>query len=317
MSSRSSSSNGSNQYKDKRSRSISVSPKRGSRRKYEEDDYEWVEASPKKEKYEWVEASTIESDRKSLKRKHKSKKSKKSSRSNSEYEVNEIINSQSSRWQNDDSADDRISIKTEIKTEPLERDNEAYEYDRVTVKQEPTDPSRAKQSNLKKDKNDKEGPNFELSGKLTEETNMYRGVVIKYSEPPEARKPKKKWRLYPFKGEEAMKCMHLCRQSAYLLGRDRKIADIPVDHPSCSKQHAVFQYRLVEYKRSDGRMGRRVTPYIIDLESANGTFVNNNKIQPKRFVELREKDVLKFGFSSRDYVLLHEGSNVEDDQGID
>jgi len=29
-------------------------------------------------------------------------------------------------------------------------------------------------------------------------------VVIKYNEPPEARKPKTRWRLYPFKGEQAM-----------------------------------------------------------------------------------------------------------------
>ena len=29
-------------------------------------------------------------------------------------------------------------------------------------------------------------------------------MVIKYTEPPEARKPKTRWRLYPFKGEQAM-----------------------------------------------------------------------------------------------------------------
>lgn len=39
--------------------------------------------------------------------------------------------------------------------------------------------------------------------------------------------------------------MYIHRQSAYLLGRHRRIADIPIDHPSCSKQHAVFQYRWV------------------------------------------------------------------------
>ena len=53
------------------------------------------------------------------------------------------------------------------------------------------------------------------------------------------------------------------RQSAYLFGRERKIADIPVDHPSCSKQHAVFQYRLVNYKKDDGSNGRAIRPYII------------------------------------------------------
>lgn len=155
-------------------------------------------------------------------------------------------------------------------------------------------------------------PNFELSGKLTEDTNTYKGVVIKYNEPPEARKPKKRWRLYPFKNDEALKPFHMHRQSAFLFGRDRLIADIPVDHPSCSKQHAVYQYRMVPYEKEDGRRAHKIAPYIIDLESANGTFVNNKKIEPRRYVELIEKDVIKFGFSSREYVLLHDKSNTQE-----
>ena len=143
-----------------------------------------------------------------------------------------------------------------------------------------------------------------MSGKLTEETNTYRGVVIKYSEPPEARKPKKRWRFYPFKGDEALPVLHLHRQSAFLLGRERKVADIPVDHPSCSKQHAALQVRLVPYKRPDGTKGRRVRPYIIDLGSANGTSVKNQKVKLQCYVEIMEKNVLKFGFSTREYVLL-------------
>ena len=39
--------------------------------------------------------------------------------------------------------------------------------------------------------------------------------------------------------------LHIYRQSAYLFGRERLVADIPIDHPSCSKQHAVLQYRQV------------------------------------------------------------------------
>ena len=60
-------------------------------------------------------------------------------------------------------------------------------------------------------------------------------------------------------------------------------------------------------------------PYIIDLEAANGTYVNNQRVESKRYVELFEKDVLKFGFSSREYVLLHEESKAEaaqDDMGV-
>lgn len=161
----------------------------------------------------------------------------------------------------------------------------------------------------------KEKPNFETSGALTEDTNTYRGVVIKYNEPPEARKPKRKWRFYIFKGDQQMPVLHVHRQSAYLLGRDRKIADIPVDHPSCSKQHAVLQYRLCEFTREDGTIGRRVRPYIIDLESANGTFLNNKQIEARRYYELQEKDVLKFAYSSRDYVLLHANSKDDEEDG--
>lgn len=108
------------------------------------------------------------------------------------------------------------------------------------------------------------------------------------------------------------------------------MVDLPVDHPSCSKQHAALQYRLVPFTRDDGSVGKilrpvlrvtsnasltfvgkRVRPYLIDLESANGTFINNKKIDPKKYVELLERDVIKFGFSSREYVLLHENSKDE------
>ena len=82
------------------------------------------------------------------------------------------------------------------------------------------------------------------------------------------------------------------------------MADLPIDHPSCSRQHAVLQYRLVQ---------NRVRPYIIDLGSSNGTFLNNQKIDPQKYVELMEKDVLKFGYSSREYVLLHENSQGEEE----
>jgi len=160
--------------------------------------------------------------------------------------------------------------------------------------------------------------NLGLSGALTADANTVGGTVVKYSEPPEARKPRRKWRLYVFKGNEELPILYIHRQSAYLLGRDRKVADVPLDHPSCSKQHSALQFRLVPFARPDGTQGRRVQLYIMDLGSANGTFVNNNKIEPSKYVQLLEKDVLKFGFSSREYVLLHDQSKEEEeDLGVD
>ncbi len=87
----------------------------------------------------------------------------------------------------------------------------------------------------------------------------------------------------------------------------------------------------MEFTRADGTTGRRVKPYIIDLGSGNGTYLNNQRIESQRYYELKEKDVLKFGFSSREYVLLHERSDTaevdakkeeeedddDDDEGLD
>ncbi|XP_049795305.1 smad nuclear-interacting protein 1 [Schistocerca nitens] len=199
-----------------------------------------------------------------------------------------------------------------IKRERPTEDEREYEWGKSDNKQAANNNSGGPSS-----AEDKKKPNFGLSGKLTEDVNVYNGVVIKYSEPPEARKPKRRWRFYPFKGDEALPTLYLHRQSAFLIGRDRKVADIPVDHPSCSKQHAALQYRLVPFTREDGTKGKRVRPYIIDLDSANGTYVNNKRIEARKYVELMERDVIKFGYSSRDYVLLHEhskGDEEDDDQ---
>ncbi|SCZ98079.1 BZ3500_MvSof-1268-A1-R1_Chr3-3g06559 [Microbotryum saponariae] len=149
-------------------------------------------------------------------------------------------------------------------------------------------------------------PNFANSGALAAETNTLRGVVLKYNEPPEARKPVRSWRLYVFKGKEQLDLILVHRQSAYLFGRDRIVADIPIDHPSASKQHAVLQYRQVHETNEFGDTKSVVKPFIIDLDSANGTLVNDEMVPKQRFYELKTGDVLKFAFSQRDYVLLAE-----------
>ncbi|XP_065862323.1 FHA domain-containing protein DDL isoform X2 [Euphorbia lathyris] len=157
----------------------------------------------------------------------------------------------------------------------------------------------------------KQKPSFELSGKLASETNRVRGVTLLFTEPPEARKPDVRWRLYVFKaGDVLNEPLYIHRQSCYLFGRERRVADIPTDHPSCSKQHAVIQFRQVEKEQPDGTLSKQVRPYIMDLGSTNKTFINDNPIEPQRYYELFEKDTIKFGNSSREYVLLHENSTT-------
>jgi hypothetical protein len=88
----------------------------------------------------------------------------------------------------------------------------------------------------------KEKPNFGLSGALAKKddgagggggSNMYKGVLLKFREPPEARAPANTyWRLYVFKGKEELETLHIAKQSAYLIGRNADICDIVIQHPS-------------------------------------------------------------------------------------
>ncbi|RWS30598.1 smad nuclear interacting protein 1-like protein [Leptotrombidium deliense] len=212
-----------------------------------------------------------------------------------------------------DRYDKRERRDRDRKHERYDREERRHRYDRNDKYEKRVTEVKNEKSDEKPPPKEREKPNFGLSGKLAEDTNLFNGVVVKYNEPPEARIPKRNWRLYPFKGEEALPFIPVHKQSAFMLGRDRKVVDIPIDHPSCSKQHAVIQFRLVTYYREDGEEGKRVRPYIIDLESSNGTFVNNQQIDARRYCELFEKDVIKFGYSTREYVFLHEESKDDEE----
>jgi len=152
-------------------------------------------------------------------------------------------------------------------------------------------------------------PIFELSGKLSEHQRITEnGLLLKFSEPPDAKIPTNRhWVLIPFKDGNPLETISLTGRSSFLLGKDRNVAQIPIDHPSCSKQHAVIQFR--EVKNTDditGETKKQVKPYIMDLQSTNGTLLNDEKIDSLRYIELKEKDILKFAFSSREYVVLNE-----------
>ncbi|KAJ4491546.1 SMAD/FHA domain-containing protein [Lentinula edodes] len=202
-----------------------------------------------------------------------------------------------------------------------DRDKDYYESQRSSRRRSESPHSRSSRPRSRsrsKSPVNKAKPNFGASGLLAAETNTVQSIdgknstVLKYNEPPEARKPVLGWRLYVFKGEEQVELLHIQRQSAYLIGRDRLVADIPIEHPSCSKQHAVIQCntdRLVQEKDEFGGAKGVVKPFIIDLESTNGTHVNDNKIPASRYYELKLNDVIKFGTSNREYVLLHDDAS--------
>jgi smad nuclear-interacting protein 1 len=155
---------------------------------------------------------------------------------------------------------------------------------------------------------EKQKANFGLSGALASNDgtgagggkHVYKGVTLKFQEPPEARTPNTLWRFYVFKGDEEVDTLHVARQSAYLFGRHPDICDVILAHPSCSTQHAVLQYRAVP--NAEGKISCQ--PYLLDLESTNGSFINGVRIDSARYYQLKKGDVVRFGSSTREYVLL-------------
>jgi len=162
----------------------------------------------------------------------------------------------------------------------------------------------------KKDDDKKEKPNYETSGLLNEENTS--GVKVTYTEPTDARKPDKRWRLYVFKGDKQQEVLRIHWKSSFLIGKERRVCNIPMHHPSISKQHAVLQFRQKSVQADDGQTKATIKPYIIDLGSTNGTFLNGERLESLRYYELLEKDVLKFAFSSREYVLLHAQTSMKE-----
>lgn len=155
---------------------------------------------------------------------------------------------------------------------------------------------------------EKQKPNYSASGLLAKEANTVAGTktVLKYHEPPEARKPPddEQWRMFIFKDKDMLDTVHLYQRSCWLIGRDQAVADLFVEHPSISKQHAVIQFRYQSKRDEYGDKIDSVKLYLIDLESANATKLNGKKVEQSRFVELRDSDIVEFGDSTRQYVMM-------------
>ncbi|KAJ1781360.1 hypothetical protein LPJ59_007062, partial [Coemansia sp. RSA 2399] len=138
---------------------------------------------------------------------------------------------------------DRHSDAEELKTQPKPRKKKSVvdENDRQTPSDAPSEVStpgkRLASAAASSDGDDDEdgasskrqktdslpAPEFGLSGRLAADTNTVNGVVLKYSEPPEARRPgSAKWRIYVFKDDKDIDMHHVDSASGYLFGRDRK-----------------------------------------------------------------------------------------------
>jgi smad nuclear-interacting protein 1 len=141
--------------------------------------------------------------------------------------------------------------------------------------------------------------NFKPSGILNKYENRKNGEVALYSEPLDGKMPLELWKLFQFTGEES-KTIDIYNKSYYLIGKDIN-ADIHLNNPSISKQHAVIQFK---------QRKKEVIPYIIDLNSKHGCYLNGEKIDNSRFYQLKNKDLLNFGLFEDDFVVMNYNKKI-------
>lgn len=119
---------------------------------------------------------------------------------------------------------------------------------------------------------------------------------IPYKEPAWSGIPDEPYYLELLKGGCIKSTKYLTDKPYYLFGRLPN-CDIVMEHPSISRYHAIIQYKASEAGKSDKGY------YLYDLGSTHGTVVNKIQIEPKRYYRLRVGYVIKFGGSTRLYIL--------------
>ena len=155
---------------------------------------------------------------------------------------------------------------------------------------------------------EKEKPNFEPSGILQKDleneynTLMNNDICIKYKPPSDSIIPKDMWYLFKFlrENKETSETYKLIGKEFFLIGKDIRICDVHIKQKNVSRQHAIIQFRKIT--KDDGK--NYIVPYLIDLNSTNGSFLNGDKIDNNKYYELRDKDSLNFGDKKIDFVLM-------------
>lgn len=145
-------------------------------------------------------------------------------------------------------------------------------------------------------------PSYKSSGLLERQANSVAGTVLKYTPPADAASPQtdsRKYYMYHYASPDTNDAVKLLLTSAdhYIIGRDAAVCDWVIPDRSVSKQHAVIQFR---------RVGGVLRPFVMDLESVNGTVLNDDPkdLPPARYVELVGGDVLRFGDYEGEYILV-------------
>lgn len=120
-------------------------------------------------------------------------------------------------------------------------------------------------------------------------------IAIPYKEPPWGGICEDEYKCEVLKNGTIVDSIKL--DKSYIVFGRLPSCDVPMEHPSLSRHHAVLQFcTTTSEEREKGW-------YLYDLDSTHGTWINKNKVYPKKYYRIRVGHVLKFGGSTRLHIL--------------
>jgi pSer/pThr/pTyr-binding forkhead associated (FHA) protein len=142
---------------------------------------------------------------------------------------------------------------------------------------------------------------------------------LPYNEPTWSSIPTNPYVLTVIKNGTIIQTAQLSQKPFHVFGR-LPSCEFQLEHPSISRYHAILQYRPHDKQDSDNdpsidtrnesiiSTSVSVNPkeegfYVYDLGSTHGTFINKTKIQMRCYYRLRLGQMVKFGGSSRLFLL--------------
>ena len=147
-----------------------------------------------------------------------------------------------------------------------------------------------------------EQPNWNIVSLYTDRQLICNDHKTKFFIPFDSTEPDQGWRLFLFHDNTDEEQMLPLEQSTYLIGRE-KYCDVCLSQMSVSRQHCAIQFRR---PKSDEENSNTIdaVPYIFDINSKYGTFVNDEKIPSSCFYQLFHEDKIRFGNCPVSAILL-------------
>ena len=120
--------------------------------------------------------------------------------------------------------------------------------------------------------------------------------AIPYREPPWGGLSSRNYSFDVLKNGSIVDNVDLNEKSYFIFGR-LPTCDVTLEHPSLSRYHACIQNCAEPTERYEAGW------YLYDLDSTHGTWINKVRVQPKVYHRIRVGHVIKFGGSTRLFIL--------------